>query len=83
MSTELRDQYRERHRRNLQAIFAICNRFSLTRGDRIEIATVILDRNLDSYKDLSQAEVCRLRDAFEGAALVCMIQVQRKNGERV
>lgn len=83
MSVELRAELVDRHRRNLQAIFAICNKFRLSRGDRIEVATVLLDRNLDSYKDLTTAEVCRLRDAFEGAALVCMIQVERKRGERV
>lgn len=72
----------DRHRRNLQAIFAICNRFSLTRGDRLEVATVLLDRNLDSFKDLSPVEAGRVRDALEGAVLVAHIQIERAKGER-
>lgn len=77
------EQRIERHRCNMKAIFAICNRFRLTRGDRLELASVLLDRNLDSYKDLSKAEAARVRDALEGAALVCLFQMQRKSGDRL
>lgn len=73
---------RDQHRKNLAAIFAICNRFSLTRGDRMELAEVLLDRNVNSYSDLSTHEVGRIRDALEGAALVCLFQIERKRGER-
>lgn len=69
--------------KNRRAIFAICNKFRLLRGDRLEVATVILNRNVDSYSDLDARELSRLRDAFEGAALVAMIQIERRNGERV
>lgn len=68
--------------RDRAAIMAICQRFRLRREDRLEVACVLLDRNVNSYNDLSHVEMRRLRDAFEGAALVCMIQVERKTGER-
>ena len=67
---------------NRRAIFAICNAFGLTRGDRIELATVLLDRNVESYRDLSPAEARRLRDALEGAVIVCTIQTERRQGKR-
>lgn len=71
------------HEAQRRAIFRICAVFSLSRGDRIELATVLLDRNVDSYNDLSLDELHRVRDALEGAALVCQFQLQRKRGERV
>lgn len=68
--------------RNRKAIFAICNAFGLTRGDRLEIATVLLDRNVDSFSDLDPRELARIRDALEGATLVCTIQLERRQGKR-
>lgn len=70
---------RERDRR---AIFAICGRFRLGRGERCEIASVLLDRNVETYSDLSTPDLARLRDGFEVAALVCAIQMERRRGER-
>lgn len=84
MATRAREaeQNIERHRRNMVACFAICGKFSLTRGERLEIASVLLDRNLDSFNDLSKAELSRVRDALEGAVLVAHIQIERRLGER-
>lgn len=65
-----------------RAIFAICNAFHLSRGERIEVATVLLNRNVESFRDLSAVEVSRLRDALEGAALVCNIQIEKRRGQR-
>lgn len=71
------------HRANLRAVFRICNAFNLTRGHRMEIATVLLNRNVETFGDLSAAEARRLRDGFEVAVLVCQIQLERRRGERV
>lgn len=69
--------------RDRKAIFRLCNAFGLTRPDRLEVATVLLDRNVDTFSALSPAELARVRDALEGAALVCTIQIERRRGERV
>lgn len=84
MATRAREaeQRIEAARRNQAAVFAICNRFDLGRAERLEIATVLFDRNINSYKELSRPEWARLRDAFEGAVLVCSIQLERRRGER-
>lgn len=76
------EQLASRHRRNMVACLAICGKFSLDRQDRLEVAQVLLDRNLDSFNDLSPAELSRVRDALEGAVLVAHIQIQRRLGER-
>lgn len=73
----------EQRATDLRAIFAICKAFSLKRGDRIEFATVMLNREVDSYSDLDPAEVARLRAGYEGAVLVCKFQMERRRGERV
>lgn len=72
----------EQRRRNRAAVFVICKRFDLGRAERLEIATVLFDRNINSYNDLSEYEWLRLRDAFEGAVLVCSIQMERRQGKR-
>lgn len=69
-------------RKQLAAIFRVCSVFDLGRGERIELATVLFDRNVESYNDLSLGELSRLRDALEGAALVCRMQMERKRGVR-
>lgn len=70
-------------RKQMAAVFRICEVFSLSRGDRIELATVLLDRNVESYNHLSLQELQRVRDALEGAVLVCTFQMERKRGDRV
>jgi len=73
---------KDQYQRDRGRVFDICKRFGLTRGDRIELATVLLDRNVESYKDLSHVELHRLRDALEGAALICWMQMERRAGQR-
>lgn len=86
MNTAMRvreiEQNAEWHRRNMVACFAICGKFSLDRQERLGIAQVLLDRNLDSFNELSPAELCRVRDALEGAVLVAHIQIERRLGAR-
>lgn len=68
--------------RDRRAIFAMCNAFNLTRGERIEIATTFLNREIESFSALSVDEIARLRDAMYGATLVCMVQIEKRNGTR-
>lgn len=68
--------------RNRKACFAICNAFSLNRGDRLELASVLFDRNVNSWNDLDSVELGRLRDALEGATLVATFQMERRRGLR-
>lgn len=68
--------------RSRRRVFAIHNAFGHSRADRLDYATVFLDRNIDSYNDLSPDEISRLRDALEGAALACLFQMQKRRGER-
>ena len=64
-------------------VFRVCTAFGLSRADRLEIATVLLDRNVDTFKSLSTIEVDRIWYAFNGAALVAKLLMERRKGERV
>lgn len=70
-------------RRNQQACFAIANSFDLSKAHRLEIASVLLDRNIESWNDLDHVELGRVRDALEGALLVAHIHVERQRGQRI
>lgn len=74
---------RQQYEADRAAIMRLAGAFKLTRAHRLEIAEVLLNRNVSSYNDLSHVEMRRVRDAFEGAALICTIQIERKRGERV
>ena len=50
----------------LKKLFQLCDEVGLERRDRIELASVILRRDIQSYKQLDDAQVCRLLDAVEG-----------------
>ena len=51
-------------------LFAFADQYDLTREERIEFAEYLLRRDVTSWKNLSDAQVCRLLDAFEGAELL-------------
>ena len=70
----------DRHRRG---VFAACDAFNLTRGDRLEVATVLLNQNVDSFRQLGPGEWERLWFAFNGAVLVARILMERKAGQRI
>jgi hypothetical protein len=58
---------REARRRKL---YAIAREHQLTRTDRIDLAEFMLRRDIESWKDLSDGEITRLLDAFEGYELI-------------
>lgn len=74
---------RQQYEKDRAAIMRLASAFKLTRAHRLEVAEVLLNRNVSSYSDLSHVEMRRVRDAFEGAALICTIQIERKQGLRV
>ena len=58
-------------------VMAQCSAFGLTDGDRYDFATVVLDRNVNSYNDLTAAELCRLVDAHNGGAYLMHLLLDR------
>lgn len=51
-------------------LFGYADTFGMTRQERIDLAEMILRRDVTSWKDLNSEQVNRLLDAFEGAALI-------------
>jgi hypothetical protein len=59
-------------------IFLLADALGLTRDERIELAEVILRRDLVSWKQLDDAQVDRMLDVLEGAAMVIELLRQRR-----
>ena len=57
----------ERRRRKL---FVYADEIGLTRDERIELAEIILRRDLTTWKGLDDEQVTRLLDAMEGFLLI-------------
>lgn len=55
-------------------------RYNLTREDRLQLAEVLLWRDVASWKTLSEPELCRVLDALEGYALITHLRWSK--GER-
>lgn len=58
-------------------LFIYASNFGLTRDERIELSEMLLRRDITSWNDLSESQVLRLLDAFEGAALLHYLTQQR------
>lgn len=67
----------------LALVFHACRAFGLNRQDRLEVATVVLNRNVDSFRQLGPVEIERLRDAMTGAVTVARIRMERRAGTRI
>ena len=59
-------------------IFLLADALGLTRDERIELAEVVLRRDLVSWKQLDDAQVDRMLDVLEGAAMVLELLRQRR-----
>lgn len=70
-------------RRLMCQVFIACEAFGITRADRLEWATVVLNRNVDSFRDLDPVELCRLVDAANGAVYMARIKMERRDGVRL
>lgn len=60
-------------RRRLHALARQCG---LDRDDRLEVAEVLLRRDVGSWNDLDEAECRRLADAMEGFAFIAHLQAR-------
>lgn len=49
-------------------------RFGLTRDDRLALSEMMLWRDVDSWKTLTEDELTRMLDAFEGYSLITFLQ---------
>ena len=49
---------------------ALCAENDLRREERIELAEMLLKRDVDSYKSLTEEEISRLVDALVGFELI-------------
>lgn len=59
--------FKENKRRKL---FAYADTFGMSRQERIDLSEILLRRDITSWQDLTDGQVDRLLDAFEGAALI-------------
>lgn len=51
-------------------LFAYADTFGMSRQERIDLSEILLRRDITSWQDLTDSQVDRLLDAFEGAALI-------------
>lgn len=51
--------------------------YGLDRQDRLELAEMILRRDVTSWKDLTEPELIRILDALEGFGLVTHLRTSR------
>lgn len=64
-------------------IFVVCRRFRLTKAHRLEVATYVLNANVESFNQLGPVDMARLTDAFRGAEAIANIIMERNRGERI
>ena len=61
----------------LLKLFMYADTFGLTRDERLELAQMILRRDITTWKTLEPAQIDRMLDAFEGATLLFHLLQQR------
>jgi hypothetical protein len=67
----------------LRIAFATCGAFGISRADRLEWAGLVLDRTVETFRDLSLPEAERLVDAAQGAVWMARIKGDYRTGERI
>jgi len=60
-------------------LHSLCDQLTFTRDERIELAQYLLRRDITSYSQLSEEQVCRLLDALDGFHLVVQLLSMRTN----
>jgi hypothetical protein len=58
-------------------MFVLASEIGLTQPERIELAQYLLRRDIRSWKDLDEAQVCRILDALEGYQLITALRELR------
>lgn len=57
-------------------VFALADEYGLDRDDRIHLAEYLLRRDVNTFLDLTDAEIGRVLDAFEGFFLIGQLILQ-------
>lgn len=65
-----------------EAIFCIAREFRLTRAERLEVAAYVLNREVETFSQLSAIELGRVLDAFQGAKYIATIKIEHRRGQR-
>lgn len=65
-----------------ESIFCIVAEFGLTRSERLEVATHLLNQEVESFNDLGVPELARVLDGFQAAKYVASIKMDYKSGAR-
>jgi len=60
-------------------LFQRCKELGLNRQERIDVAQLLLCRDINSFDDLDEEQIGRLLDAFHMAEL--LIEVMRQHGK--
>ena len=51
-------------------LFLYADEYGLSRDERLELSCFLLRRDITSWSQLNDHQVCRLLDAFEGCGLI-------------
>jgi hypothetical protein len=54
-------------------LMKLCDEIPLTRDERLELATIMLRRDVDSFKTLDDDQVARMLDVVEGYEKICAL----------
>ena len=65
----------------LKKAFVLAGHLGLSRDERLEIASVILNRDVTTWKGLTPADSMRLLDAFEGHIYLAYLTLVRRNAK--
>lgn len=68
--------------RNMRRAQMIAGAFGLERGDRLDLASTLFNREVTSWSDLDDRELNTLRWGLECAVLVCKIHMDRRDARR-
>lgn len=66
----------------LRKLFLLADEIGLTRTERIELSCYLLRRDITTWKQLDDAQVCRMLDALEGWQLIQALNAQRPPPKR-
>lgn len=58
----------------MRLLFQLCDEAGLDRQDRLDLAEIMLNRDVPTFTDLSEDEVGRLLDALRGWAYICHLR---------
>ena len=57
-----------------KAAMAKANELTLDRADRLELAQMVLYKDVRTWKDLSEGDLCRVNDALSGYVYVTVLK---------